>query len=502
MRSISLDNQLIFKLVFANYRIISAATFMKTYLLLLLMLGLGTALHAQPTVGLLNYEQGQQNGYVLFAPMASTSTYLIDKEGRKVRSWQSAYKPGKAAYLLPDGSLLRSGNFGNTFFRTPGNGGIIEKFDWDGKLVWSYQISDAKQSQHHDIRPLPNGNFLAVVCEYIPREEAIQAGRLPERTDHHVISEKIVEIKPEGKSAKIVWEWRVWDHLVQEADRTKPHFAAVADHPELIHVNFINPASGDEIDWLHVNSVAYNPELDQIIVSSYNFNEIWVIDHSTTTKEAASHSGGTYGKGGDILYRWGNPMTYNRGGYDDQKLFGQHSVKWIEKGKPDAGKILIFNNGFGRMDGNYSSVDIITPPMDAKGRYILNSGKPFAPSAPEWSYTDSLLTTFYSSTISGAERLPNGNTLVCEGTTGVFFEVTPDKRIVWKYKNPVWEAGTATQGTTINGNLVFRCEFYTPSYPAFAKRKIKPEEPIELNTEYIPPSSIPSRYPTVSRGMH
>lgn len=476
---------------------------MKTFtLFVILNLCLGMLLKAQPTIGLLHSESGHQNGYVLFAPMASTSTYLIDKEGRKVNSWQSSYKPGKAAYLLPDGSLLRSGNYGNKYFRTPGNGGIIEKYDWEGKLSWSYLISDSLQSQHHDIRPLPNGNILAVVCEIITRDQAINAGRLPERTDKMVISEKIVEIKPEGKSARIVWEWKVWDHVVQENDPTKPNYAPVASHPELINLNFINPASGDEIDWLHVNSVAYNPELDQIIISSYNFNEIWIIDHSTSTKEAASHSGGKYGKGGDILYRWGNPMTYNRGTYDDQKLFGQHSVKWIEKGKPDEGKIMIFNNGFGRMDGNYSSVDVITPPMDKKGNYTITHGKSYSPANPEWSYTDSLLTTFYSSSISGAERLTNGNTLICEGTTGVFFEVTPDKKTVWKYKNPVLEAGTATQGTMINGNPVFRCEFYPLTYPAFTKRKIRPDAPIELNTEYISsPQTIRSRYSTSSSGM-
>ncbi|MBK9249429.1 MAG: aryl-sulfate sulfotransferase [Ignavibacteria bacterium] len=249
---------------------------MKTYLLQLIIIVAisGSALQAQPTVGLLKYEPGQQNGYVLFAPMSSTSTFLISKEGRKVKSWQSAYKPGKSAYLLPDGSLLRSGNFGNKYFRSPGNGGIIERFDWDGKLTWNYQLSDSIQCQHHDIRPLPNGNILAVVCEVKSREQAIRVGRLPERTDKIVYSEKIVEIKPEGKSGKIVWEWKVWDHLVQENDPSLTNYGKVSEHPELVHVNFINPASGDEIDWLHINSVAYNPELDQIIVSSYNFNEI------------------------------------------------------------------------------------------------------------------------------------------------------------------------------------------------------------------------------------
>jgi hypothetical protein len=142
----------------------------------------------------------------------------------------------------------------------------------------------------------------------------------------------------------VVWEWKAWDHLVQEADASKPNYATVSQHPELIHLNFngTNPTSAD---WLHINSVAYNPALDQIMVSVHGFSELWVIDHGTTTAQAASHSGGVRGKGGDLLYRWGNPQTYNRGTAADQKFFKQHNAHWIETGLPDAGKIMVFNNG-------------------------------------------------------------------------------------------------------------------------------------------------------------
>ncbi|MGC8644373.1 MAG: hypothetical protein ACP5XB_31305, partial [Isosphaeraceae bacterium] len=60
-------------------------------------------------------------------------------------------------------------------------------------------------------------------------------------------------------------------------------------------------------------------ELDQILLSVHSFSEIWIIDHGTTTAEAATHKGGRSGKGGDLLYRWGNPQAYRAGTAADQQ---------------------------------------------------------------------------------------------------------------------------------------------------------------------------------------
>ncbi len=440
--------------------------------LIVSMLFLGGNAIARPAFGVLQSNSGQQEGYVLFAPLSSTTTYLIDKQGQKVHSWQSKYTPGKSVYLLPDGSLLRTGNFGNSYFRMPGNGGIIEKFNWDGKLVWSYKLSDSLQCQHHDVYPMPNGNVLAIVCEVKTAAEAIAAGRDPQHVDKLLYSEKIIEIKPDGKtSGKIVWEWKAWDHLVQEFDPTKANYGSVAKHPELMDINYVYQESGDEADWLHFNSVTYNTDLNQIMVSSFNLNEIWIIDHSIPTATAALHSGGKFGKGGDLLFRWGNPLVYQGGSSDDQRLFGQHSPYWIEKGYPDAGKIMIFNNGFGRMDGNYSSVDIISPVTDKKGNYVIGEGKSYLPKKAEWSYSDSLQTSFYSKTISNAQRLQNGNTLVCNGNSGQFFEINKNKQIVWEYKNPVCNENGVTQDRSLC-HFVFRCGLYALNYPAFSNKKL------------------------------
>ncbi len=433
------------------------------------------------TLGLLTHDPSSLDGYVLFAPIISNNTYLIDKCGKLVHSWTSTHRPGQSVYLLEDGNLLRPGSTGNAVFTSGGNGGIIEKFDWNSNLLWSYTISSTTECQHHDIRQLPNGNVLAIVWELKTTGEATASGRNPSLLGTSLWSEKIIELQPVGtNSANIVWEWHVWDHLVQEFDITKLNYSTVSQHPELINLNYTSgPATAT--DWLHCNSVDYNPSLDQIIISSHNFNEVWIIDHSTTTAEAASHSGGTSGKGGDLLYRWGNAAAYSRGNMTNKKLFGQHNAHWIENGMRDAGKIMIFNNGQGRSTGNYSSVDIINPPVDGFGNYALTGSQPYQPDSAEWSYVAQVPTDFYSANISGAQRLSNGNTLICEGPQGRFFEIDTLKNTVWKYVNPVAQSGILSQGATASQNLVFRCSLYEPSFPGFTGLTLTPGSPIEIN---------------------
>lgn len=138
---------------------------MKKQIFIVLFSFLST-LNFSQTVGLIQHDDGTlDDGYVLFAPINSYTTYLINKCGKQVQTWTSSYKPGQSVYLLEDGTLLRTGNANNTVFNTGGKGGIIEKMDWNGNVTWSYIISDATNCQHHDIKSLPNGNILAIVWE-------------------------------------------------------------------------------------------------------------------------------------------------------------------------------------------------------------------------------------------------------------------------------------------------------------------------------------------------
>jgi hypothetical protein len=237
-------------------------------------------------------------------------------------------------YLLEDGDLLRSGNVISPFFNAGGKGGVIQRLDWASNVLWEFDISDADHCQHHDIFPMPNGNVLAVVWEKHTIAEALAAGRDPALLDDGLWSEAILELQPIGTdSAAIVWEWHLWDHLVQDFDPLQQNHGVVTDHPELVNINYIGGPPTQE-DWIHMNAVYYNADLDQIIASAHNFDEIWVIDHSTTTAEAAGHTGGSHGRGGDLLYRWGNPITYDRGTVADERFFGQHNVQWIRPGCP------------------------------------------------------------------------------------------------------------------------------------------------------------------------
>jgi hypothetical protein len=208
------------------------------------------------------------------------------------------------------------------------------------------------------------------------------------------------------------------------------------------------------------------------------------MDHQLTTAQAASHTGGRYGKGGDILYRWGNPAQYNRGTSGNQQLYQQHHTHWIEPGLPGAGNILIFNNGIGR---NYSSVDEIVPPVDGSGNYTIGTGAAFGPTAPTWTYVGTPTSSFYSAEISGAQRLPNGNTLITSGVQGLLFEVTSAGEIVWKYLNPVTTT-PLTQGATIPAdpnragqfmNAVFRVTRYAATFPGLVGRDLTPKGTIE-----------------------
>jgi hypothetical protein len=226
--------------------------------------------------------------------------------------------------------------------------------------------------------------------------------------------------------------------------------------------------------------VAYNAKLDQILISVRSFNEFWILDHSTTTKEAAGHTGGRSGKGGDLLYRWGNPAAYRAGKAADQKLFAQHDASWIADGLPGAGNILVFSNGGGRPGGNYSSVEEIVPAVDATGKYTQTPGGRFGPEESVWSYAAPKKSDFFAPLMSGAQRLPNGNTLICTGYGGTIFEVTPKGDTVWKYIVPndsrslfgSFSNPGLIFGGTVAGNPVFRAYRYANDYPGLAGKEL------------------------------
>jgi len=250
-----------------------------------------------------------------------------------------------------------------------------------------------------------------------------------------------------------------------------------------ININYLN-TSNSENNWLHINSIQYYEPLDQIVISSRNLSEIWIIDHSTSTEEAASSEGGIYGKGGDLLYRWGNPEAYNMGTDEDRRLFGQHFPYLIPQGYPNEAKLIVFNNGYQR-DPDFSQVDIVEPEASSPGFYVLENGL-FLPSDPEYTYSDQSNdpSEFFSEIVSSAQQLPNGNILICEGSEGRFFEISSSEELVWEYIIPFSNAdgSIVEQGSLAPPNgFAFRAVKYPIDFIGFQDKQIEIGDPIELN---------------------
>ncbi len=457
------------------------------------------------TVGLFMNDTAQASkGYTLLSPMQSTMTYLINNEGRVVHKWSnSKYTPGRSLYLLSNGHLLRTGSVRNdSVFTGGGDGGRIEEYTWGDTLVWNFNYCSSTYTAHHDIRRLPNGNILVLACEKKSLSEMLTAGfdtsrfQPDLRTRKYIMPEYLVEVQPTYPSGgNIVWQWHVWDHIIQDFNPTKQNYGVVRNHPELVctlgSLDSVGGGGSQPIFWNHANAIDYNSKFDQIMISCRNSSEIWVIDHSTTTAEAAGHTGGKYGKGGDLLYRWGNPKCYRMGTLSNQKLFQQHNVSWIDSTNTGAGDILCFNNGEGR---KYTTADQFTPPVDSRGFYTREAGKAFGPSAQTWTYSATPATSFYCTDLGGASRLANGNTLLCNGIAGQLFEVTASGQTVWKYVNPVVPKGPLNWNDVIPNdpnatgqlwNEVFRAQRYSPSYPGLVGRNLTPGSIIEINVTGI-----------------
>jgi hypothetical protein len=469
--------------------------------------------------GLIKHEPGTTSGYVLFNPGLSNTAYLVDNDGRVVHLWKTPYAPGGDIELLPNGNLLRgSRDPKQLHFKAGGTGGILQELDWDGNVVWEWKHSDAERVQHHDVTALPNGNVLLLAWEVKSPAQASAAGRRQDQISAHgVWPDYVLEIEPvRPDGARTVWEWHVWDHLIQNHDPGAANYGDPAAHPGRIDINAgghapqIDAAQLDQLkslgyvasdatpqdiraDFLHINTVAYHPRLDQIVLSVPTMGEVWIIDHSTTTAEAAGSTGGRAGRGGNLLYRWGNPAANGRGDKTAQRFFFQHDVRWIPDGWQGAGNLMVFNNGRGRTEGAWSSIDEWTPPLGADGRYALADGKPFGPTALAWQYKavpDPK--TFYAPFISGAQRLANGNTLICSGTGGQLFEVTRAGDVVWEYRNPFSGTVRNVDGSPPQPRLedrpfaVFRATRIPADHPALAGRELRPLDPQPAWFEWNP----------------
>lgn len=455
----------------------------KKLIYILLIFSNLTLLSQVNTLGTISLTEEAYDGYTLFS--SHKNTFLINNCGQVINQWSSDYLPGHSVYILPNGNLIRAGRKDTSTITFGGVGGIVEMFDWDGNLVWEFVYSSDDYRLHHDIYPMPNGNILVLAATVMSNEETILAGRDPNLVSGAGIlyNEQILEIKPIGTNDySIEWEWNFNDHLIQDYDDTKNNYGVIEEHPEKLDINFLNDRIPAE-NWLHVNSIQYDETLDQIVISSRNLSELFIIDHSTTTEEASGDTGGTYGKGGDFLYRWGNPAAYRQGNEDNRTLFGQHFPHIIKPGLKDEGKIILFNNGTDR-EPAFSEVMIFSAPTTSPGIYTYEPDSSYGPEAAEFTYSSNEDNNFTSGILSGAIRLPNENLLICDGNSGRLFEITATNDIVWNYIIPMnnTTGEISSQGDVLeSGNSTFRGIKYSTDYEGFTGKDVTPGDPIESN---------------------
>ena len=366
------------------------------------------------TVELINPEKVDQN-YILVNDAGANRVYVINKEARLLHEWAFSNKIGNDVFLLPNANLLASLESDDPKITLGGKGGRLQFIAPDNTIEWDFIYSSLQGETHHDAELLPNGNVLAMVWERKPAAESVEAGFM---IDIDVFPESIIEIDP--NTNEIVWEWHSWDHLVQDYDETKNNYGSITEQPERIDFNYI-PRNGSwpaaQGDLMHANAIAYDEVNDLIYLSVNYYSEVWVIDHSTTTQEAAGRTGGNYNKGGDLVYRFGNPSTYqNTAG---NRLFYNNHFPNLLKGA-DQGKLLIFSNG--TLMEQSTVYELVLPETLTLEHGVNNEPR------VSWFFTDPDL---YSQKVSGAVPLPNGNLLITEGDFG-FWEVTREKEVVWK----------------------------------------------------------------------
>jgi hypothetical protein len=422
--------------------------------------------------GVLQYDESLAlDGYVLFSPSGKLKSYLIDMEGYIINEWLTNSGPGLHDRLLPNGHLLR-GYTPEGWGRSASEGvkarpvsiggaaGGVQEYDWDGNLLWEYPaISDIPGEgfvQHHSFYRMNNGNTLILLWEEVTMEDSLALGRDPALVgeQYGLWPDAVIEVNP---AKQIVWEWHAFNHLVQNRDPGLPNYGEPIDNPNKFDMNFYVPTRFGTHDWSHCNTIEYNEVTDQIIVNFRNWGEFYVFDHSTPDSA------------GSILYRWGNPGAYGAGELPewpldgDQKLWGPHCAVWLGTGDNvnfgTLGNILVLDNGWLRPSGTFTRSVEVSP----------NSDNWLDPDQFVWDWTGTDKTGFYSTFQCGTQRLSNGNTFVTSTDGGHFVEVTHEKKVVWEFVVPGFDADGTAQCYTNDRVLssVHRAHKYGADYPGF-----------------------------------
>lgn len=391
---------------------------MKTLISICCILGISISLLAQEFDGYAVYTDGNQ-------------AYMIDKDGNIAHRWNCDERSNYSMFLKDNGNIVRGARAQGASINGAAVGGLVQELDPDGNVVWEFTYSDVDRIAHHDICEMPNGGVLMIAWEIPSLQELQDLGFQETRGKYPT---HLIEVQQDGTGGKIVWEWHMMDHFVQDVDSTLANYGVIADNPQLMNINIDagggggpgGGGPGGSGDWFHVNGVDYNEEYDQIIFSSRFLSELFIIDHSTTTEEAAGHTGGSSGMGGDFLWRWGHSENYGTAGikFIDSAV---HDAQFIENdGRPFAGHVQLFNN---EGQSGRTQIDVIELPRDGN-LFIKEEGQAYGP-------TELTNMHFALSTADGqsaSARLPNGN-LYVNLSREYQYEVDLDDNLVWRYND-------------------------------------------------------------------
>ncbi len=369
------------------------------------------------------------SGFTVLTLLSTQAVVVIDMNGRIVKRWEDFNNSaGGPARVLPDGSVIAARGA-----RPPHQESLeLVRRDFDGNTVWG--LSDNVQirladgtlvhslRQHHDWQraDLPAGYYSP---EAAPGAEATEylvlthMSRMdPNVADPLLEDDRIIEVNEFGE---VLWEWVAGDHIdefrfdaaARETIRNAPGF---------------NRASGS-LDWFHVNSATYVGPNRWYDEGDERFDPRNVIISSRQSSIVAIVS-----RDGSIAWQLGPDFGRSETLRAIGQVIGQHHVHMIPRGLPGAGNVLIFDNGG---SSGYGAPTAIAP--NGLGIYARATSRilEIDPVSLElvWSYQ---APNFFSTNISSAQRLPNGNTLITEGAPGRVFEVTADRTIVWEYMSP------------------------------------------------------------------
>lgn len=455
-------------------------------------------------------------GYTLFGTRGKT--YLIDFEGHVIHTWNIGTNP-----RFTEGGTLLDAVGGN-----PSSQNVWKELDWNGNVVWQYTESRSSYHGHHDFTKIYNpklgdSTFLYIANKDLTAQQCLDAGCDPSHNYTGAQMDAIVEVNKQGT---VIWEWCFFDHVVQDINPSKSTYGVIANTPGKIDLNIRgNPVKSD---WMHCNALDYNQGLDMIVVNSVH-GEFYVIDHGNTFIKNNPDSSIALAKSslGDFKYRFGDPAKYDKGDppsvldnwekttAGNKQLGGSHHIQWIAEGLPGAGNFLVFCNAQNLFELTSQSYIIeINPYLNSSGTVmpsfvnppdagyrIVNSPdqnlmkeKKNISKQVVWTFSSKNNTSFYSTIGSSAQRLPNGNTLVCAMNDGHFFEVAPsDTSVVWEYINPMTRDGLKKikkdNYPTYNG--VFRAYRYSASHPALAGHDLTPGATMTGATpDYITPADL------------